>query len=178
MESFFSSLKTERTARKPHRTRGEARADVFDYFERFYNPKRRHSTIGYLSPMEFEQRFGFLDGGQRNRLQASVDFGRWLKPKLLGARMATSEPSHANEARLRIRASDDDTSHRTPAPKLTRCPKTGVWHKPYSSIAQCFRGRVGSLNKGQVVGNRSIDFNRGSLERMCSKLCEDWPAIR
>ena len=49
MESFFSSLKTERTARKMYRTRDEARADVFDYVERFYNPKRRHSTIGYLS---------------------------------------------------------------------------------------------------------------------------------
>jgi putative transposase len=46
MESFFSSLKTERTARKLYRTRDEARADVFDYIERFYNPKRRHSTIG------------------------------------------------------------------------------------------------------------------------------------
>jgi putative transposase len=56
MESFFSSLKTERTARKLYRTRGEAKADVFDYIERFYNPKRRHSTIGYLSPMEFENR--------------------------------------------------------------------------------------------------------------------------
>jgi putative transposase len=58
MESFFSSLKTERTARKMYRTRDEARADVFDYVERFYNPKRRHSTIGYLSPMEFEQKAG------------------------------------------------------------------------------------------------------------------------
>jgi putative transposase len=36
----------------------EARADVFDYIERFYNPKRRHSTIGYLSPMEFESQAG------------------------------------------------------------------------------------------------------------------------
>ena len=54
MESFFSSLKTERTARKIYRTRDEAKADVFDYIERFYNPKRRHSTLGYLSPMEFE----------------------------------------------------------------------------------------------------------------------------
>src|SRR5437868_7881013 len=44
MESFFSSLKTERTARKVYRTRDEAKADVFDYIERFYNPKRRHST--------------------------------------------------------------------------------------------------------------------------------------
>jgi putative transposase len=56
MESFFSSLKTERTARKTYRTRNEAKADVFDYIERFYNTKRRHSTIGYISPMEFEMR--------------------------------------------------------------------------------------------------------------------------
>ena len=56
MESFFSSLKTERTARKVYRTRDEARADVFDYIERFYNPRRRHSKLGYLSPVEFEDR--------------------------------------------------------------------------------------------------------------------------
>jgi len=54
MESFFSSLKTERTAAKTYRTRAQAKADVFDYIERFYNPTRRHSTLGYLSPMEFE----------------------------------------------------------------------------------------------------------------------------
>jgi putative transposase len=47
MESFFSSLKTERTVRKLYRTRDEARAEVLDYIERFHNPKRRHSTIGY-----------------------------------------------------------------------------------------------------------------------------------
>ena len=56
MESFFSSLKTERTARKVYRTRDEAKADVFDYIERFYNAKRRHSTIGYLSPVAFEEK--------------------------------------------------------------------------------------------------------------------------
>jgi putative transposase len=55
MESFFSSLKTERTARKVYRTRGQARSDVFDYIERFYNPTRRHSTLGYLSPVQFEK---------------------------------------------------------------------------------------------------------------------------
>jgi putative transposase len=58
MESFFSSLKTERTARKIYRTRNEARADVFDYIERFYNVVRGHSTIGYLSPVEFERKLG------------------------------------------------------------------------------------------------------------------------
>jgi putative transposase len=52
-------IKTERTARKTYRTRDEAKADVFDYIECFYNPKRRHSTIGYLSPVEFEMQAGF-----------------------------------------------------------------------------------------------------------------------
>ena len=59
MESFFSSLKTERTASKTYRTRDQAKADVFDYIERFYNPRRRHSTLGYLSPMEFERQAEF-----------------------------------------------------------------------------------------------------------------------
>lgn len=56
MESFFSTLKTERTAGKVYRTRDAARADVFDYIERFYNPRRRHSTLRYLSPIAFEDR--------------------------------------------------------------------------------------------------------------------------
>ena len=55
MESFFSSLKTERTNRKHYQTRDAARADVFDYIERFYNPIRRHSTLGNLSPANFER---------------------------------------------------------------------------------------------------------------------------
>ena len=54
MESFFSSLKTERTARKTYWTRDQAKADVFDYIERFYNPRRQHSTLRYVSPIEFE----------------------------------------------------------------------------------------------------------------------------
>jgi len=50
MESFFSSLKTERAVRKVYRTRDLARADVLEHIERFYNLRRRHSTIGYLIP--------------------------------------------------------------------------------------------------------------------------------
>ena len=58
MESFFSSLKTERTERKTYRTRNEARADVFDYIEQVYDAIRRHSTIGYISPVECERKVG------------------------------------------------------------------------------------------------------------------------
>ena len=56
MERFFKTLKTERTDRKVYRTRDNAKADVFDYIERFYNRIRRHSTIDYISPAQFEQR--------------------------------------------------------------------------------------------------------------------------
>ena len=54
-ESFFSTLKTERTNRKHYPTRDAARADVFDFIERFYNPTRRHSSNGNLSPINFER---------------------------------------------------------------------------------------------------------------------------
>jgi len=54
MEGFFSSLKTGRVSRKVYRSRDEARADMFDYVECFYNPNRQHSTIGYKSPIDFE----------------------------------------------------------------------------------------------------------------------------
>lgn len=56
MESIFSSLKIERTSAKTYRTRNQAKADVFDYIECFYNPRRRHSTLGYLSPIDFEKK--------------------------------------------------------------------------------------------------------------------------
>jgi len=56
VESFFASLKRERTKRRKYRTRDQARADVFDYIERFYNRKRRHGTIGNISPVQFEKR--------------------------------------------------------------------------------------------------------------------------
>ncbi len=54
-ESFFNLLKRERIRRRPYRTREEARRDVFDYIEMFYNPKRKHVRNGMLSPAEFER---------------------------------------------------------------------------------------------------------------------------
>lgn len=54
VESFFSSLKKERIRNKVYVDRGQARADIFDYIEVFYNRKRRHSTLGMMSPVDFE----------------------------------------------------------------------------------------------------------------------------
>jgi len=55
MESFFSTLKNERTHHEKYATRAEARQSVYDYIERFYNPKRMHSTLGYYSPIQYEK---------------------------------------------------------------------------------------------------------------------------
>lgn len=55
IESFFSTLKRERLNRRQYASRDEARAEVFDYIERFYNPRRRHSTLGLVSPDAFEK---------------------------------------------------------------------------------------------------------------------------
>jgi putative transposase len=54
-ESFFSSLKMERVRRKVYLSLGEARSDLFDYIEMFYNPVRRHSYLKYVSPCQFER---------------------------------------------------------------------------------------------------------------------------
>jgi len=55
-ESFFQLLKRERIRRKTYLTRSAARQDVFDYIEMFYNPKRKHTNNGMLSPVDFETR--------------------------------------------------------------------------------------------------------------------------
>lgn len=55
MESFFGSLKKERIRRRTYRTRADARSDVFEYIEVFYNRRRRHEYLGWKSPVEFEK---------------------------------------------------------------------------------------------------------------------------
>jgi putative transposase len=54
MESFFHTLKTEHTCFEYYRTREQAKQSIFEYVEVFYNRKRRHSTLGYLAPIAFE----------------------------------------------------------------------------------------------------------------------------
>jgi putative transposase len=63
-ETFHASLKKERIYRRSWPTRAEARAAVFEYIEGWYNPRRRHSTLGYLSPAEFERHHAQLTAGR------------------------------------------------------------------------------------------------------------------
>ncbi len=54
IESLFGTLKTELVHHRAYRTREEAKSDIFFYIEVFYNRRRRHSALGYLSPVDFE----------------------------------------------------------------------------------------------------------------------------
>ncbi len=54
-ESFFATLECELLDRIRFRTQSEARIAIFEFLEGFYNPRRRHSALGYLSPIEFER---------------------------------------------------------------------------------------------------------------------------
>jgi putative transposase len=56
-ESFFATLETELIDRSTFRSHAEARMAIFDYIEAFYNPRRRHSSLGNLSPLEYERRY-------------------------------------------------------------------------------------------------------------------------
>ena len=56
-ESFFQLLKRERVRRKIYANREEARRDIFDYIELFYNSKRRHGYVRGLTPVEFEKQY-------------------------------------------------------------------------------------------------------------------------
>ena len=55
VESFFATLKRELIHHRRYQSRDEARCDIFEYIEVFYNRERRHSSLGYLSPEAYEQ---------------------------------------------------------------------------------------------------------------------------
>lgn len=56
-EAFIASLKTELIYRRSWPTRDEVELAIFDYVEAFYNPRRRHTTIGAMSPVSFEDAY-------------------------------------------------------------------------------------------------------------------------
>jgi putative transposase len=64
-ESFFATLECELLDRRKFKTQAEARVAVFAFIEGFYNPRRRHSSIGYLSPVAYEKRL-LLDPAARD----------------------------------------------------------------------------------------------------------------
>jgi len=69
-EMFFATIKKELVHRRSWPTRQELTSEVFEYIEGFYNPRRRHSTLGMLSPADFEaEHAGLARAGARENLR-------------------------------------------------------------------------------------------------------------
>ena len=88
-ESFFATLECELIDRRRFRSHSEARMAVFQFIEGFYNPSRRHSALGYLSPVEYERKhdglskpawpcLAYLSGTPANR-NPSCRRSRWAR---------------------------------------------------------------------------------------------------
>ncbi len=69
-ESFFPLLKRERIKKKIYGTREEARSDIFDYIEMFYNSKRRHGSSDQMPPTEYE--INITDGSEVSGLSVAI----------------------------------------------------------------------------------------------------------
>ena len=66
-ESFFATLKCELLYRHPWPRREDARRAIFEFIEAWYNPRRRHSTLGFVSPAEYERRYAMQAVASRRR---------------------------------------------------------------------------------------------------------------
>ena len=71
-ESFFATLECELLDRRRFKTQAEARIAVFEFIEGFYNPRRGHSSIGYLSPIDYERHAANPDAHQAAAVLAAV----------------------------------------------------------------------------------------------------------
>lgn len=76
VESFFSSLKKEKIRRYIFKTREEARAEIFDYIEVFYNRARRHQHLGHISPETYEKQMASIEGGVRRYGVSPIKCGK------------------------------------------------------------------------------------------------------
>src|SRR5262249_32452943 len=141
-ESFFATLECELLDRCRFQTQTEARSAVFAFIEGFYNPRRRHSSIGYLSPVDYEHRHHAAtvdrDAHQPAAVLAAVKdkpFGRPQKAAVLDRHCARqprqctgrdgrrappgAEPKNARNPRITC----PKATH--PDPNLSSLPQTG-----------------------------------------------------
>ena len=97
-ESFFATLECELLDRRTFKTQAEARMAVFEFIEGFYNPRRRHSSLGYLSPVDYERHHTRqADPGAHH---AAVVL-RPLKMRLLASQAAPRIPARPSAQPLR-----------------------------------------------------------------------------
>ncbi len=119
-ESFFATLECELLDRRRFKTHTEARIALFEFIEGFYNPRRRHSSLGYLSPATFETRAldpGALHACHRARARqgrpGNIEPSRTVNmPAILDRRFSRQPSEHAGRDEKMIQAKPKDATEK------------------------------------------------------------------
>jgi transposase InsO family protein len=130
-ETFHASLKKERIYPQSWPTRAAARTAIFEYIEGWYNPRRRHSTLGYLSPIEFERQHTELD---QPAVDASISANG-------SATSISPSPSNGLTTRRVSTAGVDFAPHASISPENAPAAQTG----PAQAATTAFKGRTATV---------------------------------
>jgi putative transposase len=134
-ESFFATLECELLDRRRFRTQAEARMAVFEFIEGFYNPRRRHSALGYLSPVEFERQ-----QTEGPSIPAHTILPPCSEPSRYGLEMSQWEASSARRPTLTapardgltfVRAGTEEWLRSGPNIRIDRTRRTRCRHPSY-----------------------------------------------
>jgi putative transposase len=121
-ESFFATLECELLDRRRFKTPAEARIAVFDFIEGFYNPRRRHSSLGYLSPIDFERQLA----ANPDALQHAVVLAA-VKDKPFGRpQPGPSLTAAARAGRIIVRAGTEEWLRREPNKRMRTQREDGM----------------------------------------------------
>jgi putative transposase len=118
-ESFFATLECELLERHRFKTQAEARSAVFEFVEGFYNLRRRHSSIGYLSPIDYERRHHAA--AVKSDANKPADVLEAVKDKPCGRpQVGPSLTATARDGRTIARAGTDEWLRRGPNQRMSR----------------------------------------------------------
>ena len=172
-ESFFATLECELLDRRRFKTQAEARMAAFEFIEGFYNRRRRHSSIGYLSPVEYERRYheGTVDPDARERaiVLASPSGGPKMGPFLTPA---------AHDGRIVVRVGTEEWRRRGPNKRMdqrrTKCRQIGYPDPKSATVHQIGAGpQQGDTKRGwqNSTNDWRATLRSGSLCRKALGTC-------
>jgi Integrase core domain len=124
-ESFFATLECELLDRRRFKTHAEARMAVFEFIEGFYNPRRRHSSLGYLSPITFERHFAAVTLGPGAHQHAVVLTPVKERPGSIAANRTAGVPAVLDSRSTRQRRKCAGRDGKMLAGRTKRLPQRG-----------------------------------------------------
>ena len=164
-ETFHASLKKEKIYRQSWPTRAAARTAIFEYIEGWYNPRRRHSTLAYLSPIEFERHHTELAQLALERLDFGQRIGRVDLAE--GLRRAYNALASRRSASISLPTRSDLSRERPRPSNRSRSGRDGRWSRDERQRVASPTGSQGtsSLIQTSTTTAKTCRPNRGRSTR-------------